>query len=74
MLMQTVILDLTAPHGPPDHYAVRHKPSGRFLAHDGTLTPNVGEAIRYGTRKAAESRCEPGGEYEVVGLRYTPAA
>lgn len=78
MLMETTVIDLPAAGSTPDHYAIRHRPSGRYLAWDDTLTLDVAPALRFATLAAADRRIaaiEPAvrGGYEVVGLRYQPA-
>lgn len=77
MLMETVVLDLPT-IATPNHFAIRHKPSGRLLAWDDTLTPNVGEALRYDSLASCERRIlwiedATRGEFEPVGLKYQPA-
>lgn len=76
MLMNTVILDLPTTLVPA-HYAIRHKPSGRLLAWDDTLTVNAGEAMRYDSLASVERRImwieeATRGEFEPVGLKYQP--
>jgi hypothetical protein len=78
MTWEAVLIDLPAAGGPFDHYAIRHKPTGQILAWDGTLSPNLGEAMRYSSERQAESGMiviDPAtrAEYDVIGLRYRPA-
>lgn len=76
----TVVVDPAALAGghPADHYAIRHRPSGRYLSWDDTLAPEIGLAMRFVTRAAVDRRIgciepEARDEFEAVGLRYQPA-